>query len=123
MPQLDGIRFSHQWGGAIDTCSRFFSFFDTAHGGLTARAAGFTGLGVGASRFAAQVLLDLVSGETTELTDLQMVRKRPLPFRPDPIAWAGIELTKREMIRADRQGGKQGRWLKFTNALGMGFDS
>lgn len=122
-PQLEGIRFSHQWGGAIDTCSRFFSFFDTAHGGLTARAAGFTGLGVGASRFAAQVLLDLVYGEKTELTELQMVRKRPLPFPPDPIAWAGIELTKREMIRADRQGGKQGLWLKFTNALGMGFDS
>lgn len=122
-PQLEGIRFTHQWGGAIDTCSRFFSFFDTAHGGLTARAAGFTGLGVGASRFAAQVLLDLVSGEKTELTELRMVRKRPLPFPPDPIAWAGIELTKREMIRADRQGGKQGLWLKFTSALGMGFDS
>ena len=122
-PQLEGIRFTHQWGGAIDTCSRFFSFFDTAHGGLTARAAGFTGLGVGASRFAAQVLLDLVSGEKTELTELQMVRKRPLPFPPDPIAWAGIELTKREMIRADRQGGKQGLWLRFTSALGMGFDS
>ena len=78
---------------------------------------------MGASRFAAQVLLDLVSGEKTELTELQMVRKRPLPFPPDPIAWAGIELTKREMIRADRQGGKQGLWLRFTSALGMGFDS
>lgn len=63
LPQLDGIRFSHQWGGTIDTCSRFFSFLDTAHGGLTVRAAGFTGLGAGASRFAAQVLLDLASAE------------------------------------------------------------
>jgi glycine/D-amino acid oxidase-like deaminating enzyme len=122
-PQLEGTRFTHQWGGAIDTCSRFFPFFDTAHGGLTARAAGFTGLGVGASRFAAQVMLDLLSGEATELTRLQMVRRKPLPFPPDPMAWAGIELTKREMARADRNGGRKGLWLRFTQALGMGFDS
>lgn len=122
-PQLEGIRFTHQWGGAIDTCSRFFPFFDTAHGGLTTRAAGFTGLGVGASRFAAQVMLDLLSGQDTELTRLQMVRRKPLPFPPDPVAWAGIELTKREMARADRNGGRPGLWLRFTRALGMGFDS
>jgi glycine/D-amino acid oxidase-like deaminating enzyme len=122
-PQLEGIRFSHQWGGAIDTCSRFFPFFDTAHGGRTVRAAGFTGLGVGASRFAAGAMLDLLSGQDTELTRLQMVRRKPLPFPPDPVAWAGIELTKREMARADRNGGRKGLWLRFTQALGMGFDS
>jgi glycine/D-amino acid oxidase-like deaminating enzyme len=122
-PQLEGVRFSHQWGGAIDTCSRFFAFFDTAHGGLTARAAGFTGLGVGASRFAAEVMLDLLSGQDTELTRLQMVRRKPAPFPPDPLAWAGIQITQREMARADRRGGRRGLWLRFTDALGMGFDS
>lgn len=122
-PQLEGIRFTHQWGGAIDTCSRFFPFFDTAHGGRTVRAAGFTGLGVGASRFAAEVMLDLLAGESTELTRLQLVRRKPLPFPPDPVAWAGIEMTKREMARADRNGGRKGLWLRFTQALGMGFDS
>ena len=35
-PQLAGsLRFSHRWGGAIDTCSRFSVFFGTAHGGKT----------------------------------------------------------------------------------------
>ena len=32
-PQLEGIRFTHRWGGAIDTCSRFFAFYGTALGG------------------------------------------------------------------------------------------
>ena len=32
-PQLEGIRFTHRWGGAIDTCSRFSVFFGTAHRG------------------------------------------------------------------------------------------
>ena len=29
-PQLEGLRFSHRWGGAIDTCTRFFAFYGTA---------------------------------------------------------------------------------------------
>ncbi|HET6831630.1 MAG TPA: FAD-dependent oxidoreductase, partial [Solirubrobacterales bacterium] len=49
-PQLRGIRFTHRWGGAIDTCSRFSCFFDTSHGGRVAFVGGYTGLGVGAAR-------------------------------------------------------------------------
>ena len=61
-PQVEGVSFSHAWGGVIDTCTRFCPFFGTAYGGRLAYAAGYTGLGVGATRFAAQVLLDLGSG-------------------------------------------------------------
>ncbi len=46
-PQLDGLRFTHRWGGAIDTCSRFSVFFGTALSGRVAYAVGYTGLGVG----------------------------------------------------------------------------
>ena len=28
-PQLEGMRFTHKWGGAIDTCSRFTAFWGT----------------------------------------------------------------------------------------------
>ena len=122
-PQLEGLRFSHQWGGAIDTCSRFFSFFTTAHRGRVAYSAGYTGLGVGATRFGAKVMLDLLSGESTELTNLQMVRRLPLPFPPEPLAWAGIKLTTRELIRADRNHGERGLWLKALDRAGVGFDS
>ncbi|HEY7719556.1 MAG TPA: FAD-dependent oxidoreductase, partial [Pedococcus sp.] len=31
-PQLEGLRFTHRWGGAIDTCTRFSAFFGTAMG-------------------------------------------------------------------------------------------
>ncbi len=61
-PQLEGVRFTHAWGGAIDTCSRFSAFFGTAHQGKVAYAAGYTGLGVGATRFGADVMLDLLAG-------------------------------------------------------------
>lgn len=122
-PQLEGLKFSHKWGGAIDTCSRFFSFFTTAYGQKVAMAAGFTGLGVGASRFAGTVMLDLLSGEETELTRLEMVRKLPLPFPPEPVAWLGITMTTNALIKADENEGKRGPLLKVLDAVGMGFDS
>ncbi|MGC3022653.1 NAD(P)/FAD-dependent oxidoreductase [Brevibacterium sp. FAM 24630] len=122
-PQLEGLKFTHKWGGAIDTCSRFFSFFTTAYGNKVAMAAGFTGLGVGASRFAGTVMLDLLSGERTELTELEMVRKLPLPFPPEPIAWLGITMTTNAMIKADENEGRRGPLLKVLDAVGMGFDS
>src|SRR5690606_21457118 len=44
-PQLRGLRFTHPWGGIIDTCSRFCAFFGRAYCGRLAYAAGHTGLG------------------------------------------------------------------------------
>ncbi|MEU4092081.1 FAD-dependent oxidoreductase [Streptomyces sp. NPDC026673] len=122
-PQLEGVRFTHAWGGAIDTCSRFSAFYGTAHDGKVAYAAGYTGLGVGATRFGADVMLDLLSGERTERTGLRMVRTKPLPFPPEPLAWAGIGLTKWSLDRADRNAGRRNLWLKAMDRLGLGFDS
>ncbi|MFD4396214.1 NAD(P)/FAD-dependent oxidoreductase [Kitasatospora sp. NPDC058397] len=122
-PQLEGLRFTHAWGGAIDTCSRFSAFFDTAYRGKVAYAAGYTGLGVGATRFGAEVMLDLLSGERTERTSLDMVRSKPLPFPPEPVRWAGIEITTRSLERADRNGGHRNLWLRTLDRMGLGFDS
>ncbi|AUG79900.1 FAD-dependent oxidoreductase [Kitasatospora sp. MMS16-BH015] len=122
-PQLEGVRFTNAWGGAIDTCTRFSAFFDTAYRGRVAYAAGFTGLGVGATRFGAEVMLDLLSGETTERTALEMVRHKPLPFPPEPIRWAGIEMTKWSLDRSDHNGGHRNLWLRTLDKMGLGFDS
>ncbi|WP_336630789.1 MULTISPECIES: NAD(P)/FAD-dependent oxidoreductase [unclassified Microbacterium] len=122
-PQLEGLRFSHQWAGAIDTSTQFTAFFGTARGGRIAYAAGFTGLGVGSTRFAGDVMLDLLAGEDTERTRLEMVRKRPLPFPPEPAAALGIALTRWSLDRADHNEGKRNIMLKTLDALGLGFDS
>ena len=121
-PQLDGIRFTHRWAGVIDTSTRFSASFGTAHGGRSSYALGFTGLGVGASRFAADVMLDLLAGEETERTRLEMVRRPAVPFPPEPVAWAGIELTRRALARADDTG-RRNLWLRTLDRMGLGFDS
>jgi glycine/D-amino acid oxidase-like deaminating enzyme len=122
-PQLEGLRFSHRWGGAIDTCTRFCAFFGTAYAGRAAYALGFTGLGVGATRFGADVMLDLLDGVDSERTRLEMVRTKPLPFPPEPFAWAGIQLTRRSLAAADRNQGRRNLWLRGLDRLGLGFDS
>ena len=122
-PRLEGLRFTHAWGGMIDTCTRFTAFYGTALGGRVGYALGFTGLGVGATRFAGDVMLDLLAGADTPRTRLEMVRTKPVPFPPEPIRWAGIEATRRSLARADANGGKENVWLKAMERLGLGFDS
>jgi glycine/D-amino acid oxidase-like deaminating enzyme len=122
-PQLEGIRFTHRWAGAIDTCSRFCVMWGTALGGRASYSVGYTGLGVGSSRFGARVALDLIGGVETDLTKLRFVRSKPTPFPPEPIRYAGIQLTRRAIARADEHEGRRGPWLKLIDAMGLGFDS
>lgn len=122
-PQLADVRFTHRWGGVIDTCSRFSAFFGRAFRGRLAYAAGYTGLGVGATRFGAEVMLDLLSDEVTERTGLRMVREKPVPFPPEPVRSGVIQLTRRSIARADAHQGRRDLWLRTLDRLGLGFDS
>jgi glycine/D-amino acid oxidase-like deaminating enzyme len=122
-PQLHGLRFSHRWGGAIDTCTRFCAFHGTGYAGRVAYSLGFTGLGVGATRFAAEVMLDLLDDRPTRLTRLDLVRRRPLPFPPEPLAYLGIQATRWSLAAADRHEGRRNAWLRGLDAAGLGFDS
>ncbi|MEV8508381.1 FAD-dependent oxidoreductase [Actinoplanes sp. NPDC051475] len=122
-PPLADVRFTHKWGGVIDACSRFSGFFGTAHSGRLAYAAGYTGLGVGATRFGANVMLDLLSGRRTELTELKLVRTKPVPFPPEPVRTGVIQLTRWSIAQADRHEGRRNLWLRALDRVGLGFDS
>lgn len=122
-PQLEGLRFTHRWGGAIDTCSRFSVFFGTAYRGRVGYAVGYTGLGVAASRWGARTALDLLDGRETEATRLRYVRRRPVPFPPEPLRTAVVEATRNRLAAADLREGRRGLWLRTLDRLGLGFDS
>lgn len=121
-PQLEDVRFSHRWGGAIATTSRFSATWGTAHDGRLAWVGGYTGLGVAASRFGAATALDLLDGAETERTALSMVRERPFPFPPEPLRRVVIEATKRAVRNADEHGGRRGPWLRLLDRFGVGLD-
>ena len=122
-PQLEGLRFTHRWAGVIDTCSRFCVMWGTAlsrQGGVRGRL--HRPRVSRRRRFGARVALDLVDGLDTERTRLRFVRSKPLPFPPEPLRWAGIQLTRRALDRADRNQGRRGLWLRALDRVGLGFD-
>jgi glycine/D-amino acid oxidase-like deaminating enzyme len=121
-PQLEGVRFSHIWGGAIDTCSRFCVFWGTAMSGRIGYALGYTGLGVASTRFGAEVMLDLIDGRRSVATSTSFVRDKPMPFPPEPFRFVGIQATRWSMEREDRSG-RRNVWLRALDRFGLGFDS
>ena len=95
----------------------------TAMAAVAILAAGYTGLGVGASRFAAQVLLDRTQGEDSERVRLTLVNSKPVPFPPEPLRSGVIQATRASIARADRNEGRRDLWLRLLDRMGLGFDS
>ncbi len=122
-PQLEGLRFPFRWGGAIDTTSRFTVTFGQTMGGRVTYALGYTGLGVGASRWAGGVVRDFIVRPDEDRLRLRIVTSPPIPFPPEPLRSLTIEMVRRELDRADRNEGRRGLLLKTLDALGIGFNS
>lgn len=126
-PQLEGIRLTHRWSGAVDTSTRSGPFFGQAAGGRVQHAAGLTGRGVAAAHFAAQVMLDrfdvMDGSPETERTALRTVRRAPVPFPPEPVATAGILATRWSLDRADHRSGRRNLLLRSLDALGLGLET
>ena len=122
-PQLDGLTFPYRWGGAIDTTSRFTVTFGQTMGGRVTYALGYTGLGVGASRWAGGVVRDFILRPDEDRLRLRIVTSTPVPFPPEPLRSLAVETVRRELDRADRNEGRRGIILQTLDALGIGFDS
>ncbi len=122
-PQLAGLRFPYRWGGAIDTTSRFTVTFGRTMGDRVVYALGYTGLGVGASRWAGGIVRDMLLRPESDLLALRIVRESPFPFPPEPMRFAAVSVVRHELDRADRNEGRRGIVLRTLDALGIGFDS
>ena len=121
-PQLEGLKFTHTWGGAIDTCSRFCVFWGRGMQGRVAYSVGYTGLGVASTRFGAEVMLDILDGKRSKATETEFVKTKPIPFPPEPFRFIGIQATRWSLDREDKTG-KRNLWLRGLDRFGLGFDS
>jgi len=120
-PQLAGVKFTHRWGGIIATSTRFCMVPGTAYDGRVAWSVGYTGLGVGATRFGARIGIELLGYQPSDILDMQFVKKQPLKWFPEPLRWIGVTLTRHALIKADANGGKRGLWLKLLDYFNLGF--
>jgi glycine/D-amino acid oxidase-like deaminating enzyme len=122
-PQLDGLAFPYRWGGAIDTTSRFTVTFGQTMGGRVTYALGYTGLGVGASRWAGGVVRDFILRPDEDRLRLRIVSSPPIPFPPEPLRSITVDTVRGELDRADREEGRRSLILRSLDAIGVGFDS
>ncbi len=122
-PQLADLRFPWRWGGAIDTTSRFMVTVGQSMGGRLTYALGYTGLGVGAARWAGGIIRDMILDPTADRLQLEIVRSAPFPFPPEPARWLAVEAVRRELARADDNEGRRGLLLRTLDVVGVGFDS
>jgi glycine/D-amino acid oxidase-like deaminating enzyme len=122
-PTLAGTKFSHAWGGMIDMSTKFVSFQGLALGGKVSYSAGYTGLGVAATRFGAAVMLDLLAGEPTVRTRLKFPQTKPFPVPPEPIAYPAVQAMRAAIARSDENGGRDGLLIRGMELFGIGFDS
>jgi glycine/D-amino acid oxidase-like deaminating enzyme len=123
-PALADLRFQRGHGAAVDLCAWHHPFYGTRFDGRVAFAAGFSGVGIVPSRFAAQVMLDLLAEPghgLTELTALRMVRELPRAMPPEPARWLAAQVTRAAAGHADASGGHRGPWLRLLDRAGFGY--
>ena len=122
-PQLAGLGFSHAWGGVIDTCTRFAAFYGTALGGRVGYALGFTGLGVGATRFAGDVLSTSSPASTPRAPGWRWSARSPCPSRPSPPAGQASKPPVAHWPAPTRTTAERTSGCRTLDRLGLGFDS
>lgn len=121
-PALRELAFPYAWGGAIDATTRFTPFFGKARGGRVLYGLGFTGHGIGTTHLAGKILAHMALDRPSPLLDLQLVRKPPFPYPPEPLRSLAVNLVSRALRRVDA-GEKPGLLLRTLDAIGIGLSS
>ncbi len=84
-PQLDGIRFTHAWGGPVSATLDLFPAIGYAGGKDWVFSLGCVGHGVSTTHLHGCTLADLVMERDTDLTGTFFVNRRVLPMPPGPL--------------------------------------
>ncbi len=117
LPQLDGVTFTHAWGGPLGIARDWHP--SVGHDPVTGLgwAGGYVGDGVAATNLAGRTLADLVTGRSTDLTELPWVGHRSRRWEPEPARWLGINAGLRLAHAADREEGRTGRPTRLGRLL------
>lgn len=118
-PQLDDIRFSHAWSGPIDMSMRMAVHFQRYYGGKGIWAGGYSGFGVTASRFGAQIGLDILDQADNPDLNLDFASTLPNRIPPEPFRWLGAKLTMYALDEADEKGGWRKAWIDIVHRMGF----
>ena len=97
-PSLAGVRITHRWGGPISVTANLTPSLGYLGDRRAVYSLGCMGHGVSASHLNAQVLRDLLLERQSELVDSPFVRRRTIPWPPEPLR-IGIALAIRGALQ------------------------
>ena len=123
-PVLDGVTFTHAWGGNLGVARDWFpSVRHDRHTGL-AFAGGYVGDGVASAALAGRTLAAMISGQDPEgLASLPWAGRTSRDWEPEPLRWLGVNAVTALMTSADwseRRTGRPSRAVSaFWTALGQ----
>ncbi len=101
---------------------RFTPFFGSAEDGRILYGLGYTGHGLGTTHLAGQILADMALERPSALRDMALVRRKPLPYPPEPLRSLAVGAVTRALRRVDA-GGRPGLLLRCLDAMGIGLSS
>ncbi|HUC37014.1 MAG TPA: hypothetical protein VMR97_07820, partial [Acidimicrobiales bacterium] len=104
-PQIPEVKVETGWSGPVcGSVNCFATVGWLGSGERIAYSVGYAGHGVGPTHLSAKVLRDMLLGRRTDLLELPMRSKRPVPMPPHPIRTAILNSTQRMLQRYDDRG-------------------
>ncbi|MDA8380603.1 MAG: FAD-binding oxidoreductase [Actinomycetota bacterium] len=114
-PQLADVRVDRGWAGPVcGTLNCFASVGWLSPTERIAYALGYAGHGVGPSHLVGKIVRDMMLNRQSDLLDLPMVTKKPLPLPPVPLRWPAMELSQRILQHADDVGDDGGFFARVA---------
>ncbi len=112
-PQLEGIRFTHAWGGPIDQTPTFVPFYRTLPPGNIHAGLGYSGHGLTQTYVGGHILASTVLGIDDRWTSLAVNRPETAYAPPEPLRWAAVQASAVALQRGDERqdAGEPRGWL------------
>lgn len=101
--QLEGVRFTHAWGGPIDHTASFLPFFRTLSPGNVHAGLGFSGHGLAQTKLGGRILASLVLGARDEWSSMPVVGPEIAKAPPEPVRFPLLRLAAWGLESGDRR--------------------
>jgi len=102
-PQLEGVRFTHAWGGPMDMTASWTPFFQTLAPGNVHAGLGFSGHGLAATKLGGKTLASLVLGSEDQWSTLPVVGPPARRVPPEPFRWPLVRAAIWGLESGDRR--------------------
>jgi glycine/D-amino acid oxidase-like deaminating enzyme len=100
-PQLEGVGFTHAWGGPVAMPRDWMPAVRFDAGSRTGSIMGYTGQGVSTSNLAGRLLAGLIGKRKTGLEPLPLAQRRSPNWEMEPLRWLVVRYMQRAFLRID----------------------